>query len=874
MRTFNVVLLSLVAGVLFSTGVSVARADDAAAPRVKVILAARSYWRSHVTVASEMIRLETGKVVPLEAAFRKLWRGFKKRKELVEAKTSHTPLPADNWRRADFDDGDWVRLRGPVPSGDRSLGMMCLRGRFNVTDPKTAGDMKLLITYRGGAVAYVNGTEVGRGHLPKGETAAVADAEPYPKDAYVDPDGFVLRHGFRDPSRYKDRFALRNRTLTATVPAALLRKGVNVLAIEIHRAPTDDVLLTGKPRRHGKNYCWWSMMSLRKVELTATGDGVEANVARPKGMRLFNQPVVRSVYKADYGDPCEPLRPVAILGSRGGVHSGQIVLSTTESLTGLKVAVTDLKHAGQGAVIPATAIQLRHGVPGGAAGRGAASRYGRGITRFGGLLDGVPASVDVPEGADGVTMPIWLTVRIPREAKAGAYRGAVTVSHGAVSMTVPIELKVHDWLVPDSRQFTSHVGLVQSPWSLALRYKVPLWSKKHWALIEKSFELLGQVGDKVLFIPILRRTHLGNEHSMVRWIKQPDGSFKHDFSLVEKYVAIAAKRLGRIPVVCLYVWEMYTGSSYLGHSEKAGKGMLYTLLGPDGKLTEAEGPRWGDPATAGFWKPVIDGIREVLAKHDLAGSMMFGVAGDSRPTKSAVDDLRAVAPKVPWVVHSHATAKHLHKQPVGYLADVWAAPSAPDPDKKRVYGWQNRQLRVTFPRAGSNTVGTIRTSTSPARYRLALEGMQSAGIHGFGRMGADFWSLIPGRHHRKWPVLGRFPISGWAQLTLRNSSAYVLWPGPDGPVATVRFEMIREGAQECEAKIFIEKVLTDAAGRATLGDELAGRCERLLNERIRYLSRTRNGALPNWIHYLGVGFTERSARLFALAGEVAAALGK
>jgi len=851
----------------------------------KTVLNVRSYWRCHATWASEKARLATGELVLRDSAFtRRGGRGvgWGRRKEPVEVAPVCTPLPPAGWRDADFDDSAWPRFRGPIPAGTREIALLALRGKFDVADPDRCGEMALSLAFRGGAVVYVNGKEVARANLPDGKLDPLTCAEDYPKEAYVNPKGFVLRQGFGDPKTYADRFALRRRTLAGVrVPAELLRKGVNVVAVELHRAPTAEVLLTGKPERHAKSYCWWAMLALADFRLTAGPDAaVACSVARRAGWQVWNHPVASSVHVPDYGDPCEPLGPVSIVGVRNGAHSGQVVLGCDGPVAGVKARVSALTPATGGRAIPPGACQVRYGLVGRVADWHAAARYSRGVRRFEGLGESPPPKLDPPKGAGGVTLPIWLTVRVPRDAAAGSYTGTLTVTAaGREPIAAAVKLKVHAWTAPDPADFACHVGLVQSPHSLAMQYKTQaaeapaLWSRRHWALIDKSFALLGQVGDKVVFLPLLRRTHFGNEHSMVRWIRQADGSYKHDFGIVRKYVAAAARHLKKPPVVCLYLWEPHTGSSYLGHPERQGQGMLYTVLDPaTGKLAEAEGPSWGSKEIRGFWKPVVDGIAAILGEHKLRGSMMFGVAGDKRPSKAAVEDLRAIAPDVPWVVHSHARASKLHGQPVGYLADVWGSPRAPDPATKRLYGWQSAFRRVTFPRAGSSTVGTIRTEAPPARYRLVLEGAQSAGIHGFGRMGADFWDLIPARYNRLGPILTRYPISSWAQLTLANSSAYVLWPGPDGPVATVRFEMIREGAQEAEAKIFVERALTDAAARATLGDALAARARKILDERIAALLRTRSGADINWLYYFSSGFDRRGEELFAVAAEVAARL--
>jgi hypothetical protein len=273
---------------------------------------------------------------------------------------------------------------------------------------------------------------------------------------------------------------------------------------------------------------------------------------------------------------------------------------------------------------------------------------------------------------------------------------------------------------------------------------------------------------------------------------------------------------------------------------------------------------------------VFAGLREILAKRGLGGqpgSLMVGVAGDSRPNKDAVEDLRAVAPEARWVIQSHMQGSNLHGQPVGYLSDVWGSPSPPDPAVKRLYGWRDPFLRATFPRAGSSTVGAIRTESPLTMYRASLEGMITAGIHGFGRVGADFWNVLDPKDPQRnnytggiFNILGRYPESGWAQLYLGNSTPYVLAPGPDGALPTVRFEMIRLAAQECEARIFLEKALTDPAAMARLGPELAKRCQDLLDDRVRAI----NVGRASWLFYSGSD--ARLSRLYELTAEAAAKL--
>jgi hypothetical protein len=163
---------------------------------------------------------------------------------------------------------------------------------------------------------------------------------------------------------------------------------------------------------------------------------------------------------------------------------------------------------------------------------------------------------------------------------------------------------------------------------------------------------------------------------------------------------------------------------------------------------------------------------------------------------------------------------------------------------------------------------------------------------GFARFGGDFWPVLSDSRGRLVGTLsGRYPKSGWGTIDIATC---LLSPGQNGAMATTRFEMLREGVQECEARIFIEKALTDKALRAKLGDDLAGRCQEILDERTRWVLRGLSSyiqsgeathhavrlegrrfpaAMIGYQLYIGSPWQDRSRDLFDAAAEVAKATG-
>ncbi len=887
-RNVRVALVGLIGSLVLGSGPVLGAPPASAASQGGAVLSNASNWRCYVVNRKPVLRAE-GKIITLGLhAYFGVWQPTEGSKGL--APTIDTAAPPADWTSPDFDDSAWTRARGPFFPTQRahaycpevddagymnyegtypSLAAICLRGKFLVTDPRLLaadGRLKLSLAYRGGVVVYLNGREIARANVPQPEKdkGIEALAEDYPREVFVKEDGKVISWGFGDPTKYHAQLQKRIRRISdVTVPGSLLRKGVNVLAVEAHRAPYDEAI-HGTGGYGGKGYVInWVTVGVMSVELTGGGPGVTPNVSRPAGLQVWNQEAEQRVKATDYGDPCEPLRPIRLAGARNGAFSGQVVVGSPSGLRGLKAVASDLTGPG---TIPASAVEVRYALPDKDTG-----------LPYEVLSPSAPTEVAAEKG--GAVMPVWLTVKVPADAPGapgGEYEGKLTISaEGERPVEVPVQLRVAAWTMPDSRDFVSHVGLTQSPESVAMRYDVSLWSEEHWKLLERSFELLGQAGADDVFITALRRTHFGNMHSMVRWVRQSDGSLRPDLGIAEKYLDLAVRHLGKVPVVCLYCWEPYTGSHYGGKVSQGSTGMPFTIVdGDTGKLEEAEGPKWGTPEVREFWKPVFEELRGILKKRGLEGSLMVGVAGDSRPNKDALEDLQAVAPEAKWVVQSHMRADNLSGRPVGYLADVWNSPVPPDPADKRLYGWNSPVLRTTFPRAGSNTVNPLRNYSPPIQYRVALEGMSAAGLRGFGRVGADFWEVLDPKapfrngYSGSLNILGRFRESNWAQLYLGNSTPYVLAPGPQGALPTVRFEMIRQGAQDMEARAFLEKVLLEDSLRIKLDEDLAVRCRELLDDRVRAILVGRT----SWL--LFSGGQERLEQLYALAGEVAEKLGK
>jgi len=782
----------------------------------------------------------------------------------VAKKLRQSRAPSPEWRKLSFDDGHWLRKTGAIRvTKRRTISLICARAKFYIDDPSKAKDLTLSIVFRGGAVVYLNGKELTRKFMPAGDITVDTPALAYPEKAWFGTDGSLLASTNRDRGMFPEHFKLRTRQLKAfKIPAGVLVKGVNLLAIELHRPLTNPRFYRPVPKstRYPREvYCQWSGLQLHSVTLESP-QPLHADSGLGK-VQVFNHSVIQRVILKDFAaDPIESLHPIKLYGAKNGVFSGKVILHSTSTIKGIKVTPTALTLLeGQGE-IPIESVVVRYGLMAGLRDRTKIIK-----NTFDGLSLVPPSDVPSVNGATAL-QPVWITVHVPKDAKPGHYTGKVTLTTaGAKAVDLPIHLNVADWKIPNPEEASVWYWMVQSPDSVAMKYNVEMWSEKHWKLIGESFELMHQLGTRIVYIPMFPKSHLGNEHGMVRWIKDGEG-YKYDFSIFERYISTALKHLKKIDVVCLYCWPRGSGGMKGSGTKIGAKPLNFTVLDPEtGKPTEAVGPIWGEPAMRLFWKPVLSEVRNILQKKQLDKKIMFGVSDDFMPSKACQADLDSVLPGTEWVSHCHPKRWKLTHAKIGYLAFVWGTSAAPYPDKGRRYAWKGKKPIATFPRYGSGAVGYVTNLAPLSAYRVSLEALTCSGLNGFGWIGADFWRVLEGTRGRVNTVIDRYRYDRREHVGVGYAITSILSPGPNGPIASERHAMARQSLQEAEARIFLEKALTDKIKRAKLGEELAVQCQTLLDERITTILF----GITQWALLPSSDWETSSAKLYALAAEAA-----
>jgi hypothetical protein len=888
--------------------------------------------------------------------------------------------PAAEWMRPEFDDSDWMTFWNTKNTqaqfdGGIRVWNWYLRTDFNVPDNAQPSDLKLDLAYHGGARVFVNGTEVARGHLPQGELGPDVAAEEYTEDAYYaradeqakspvpravgdlkvaffdapkDERRAKELEKFRSPNGSQfvyisrecwDRLRkLRDRELGAvTIPAKLLRKGRNVLAVEIRGSYYfPDVYDTGWGSKDyhmhwdHRSGLGWAHAELLRLELRDPTGAVPSATEPKKGLQVWAEDMHCRVVDLHARPVSTPVGTVRMVGALNGTYSGIAVVRSDSEITDLKVTMSDLKAPGDKGTI-ATGNAKTTGMVGrplqdfrdldfGARDANVSAGYLRAAAMqaaqspvvpkrqknedFATWFNNVLSKVNVydhigptlPQRVPaGTAQPLWISLRVPMETQPGTYKGNLAIAAGGEKLSVPVEIEVIGWRVPSPAEFKTDTWLEQHPYAIANHYllpkgaeirpgtsqwegpvkaKVPLWTDEHFKLLEPSFQQLARAGNDVLHVPVIIRTEFGNwQDTMIKWIRKKDGAFAFDYRVLDRYLDLATKYLGRPRVVdfvvmqCVYaagssavtVFDEATGKTEelnVGHTAPtavrlaAWKAFATSLLAHMKERGQETSVYWGhggdfehDPALMAYLYEVFPGTYWSASGHTYHGGA--GGGGHSRNVVRCFSDIYGCPKPLYSAMGWKGPAVSEQGYPFGGVADSKYA------EHFKTYRADETYLYIHNPRDYAPGAGL------PIRWRSLPAMALREGYSGVGRCGLDGYNhdWLSGLRGMDWGFPGR-PCN---MLT---------WPGEKGAEPSARFEALLEGIQETEARIFLEQ----AVDGGDLPDDVAEDAKLVLDDHIRHAMMPlvfRDGAAEEYLY----PWQAESRKLYAMAAEVAEIVG-
>ncbi len=228
----------------------------------------------------------------------------------------------------------------------------------------------------------------------------------------------------------------------------------------------------------------------------------------------------------------------ATVAWRGEKASAQILLWTAQEAKGVKCEISEFKSAN--GKLPSS-IAEAHFV-----------RYTLGDAQSKSCLCGRPNghpailqadmldNIAVMDVAAQTARPVWITVKVPQNAKAGVYKATVKVSSEAGNVELPLEVEVVKQKMPETKDWKFHLDLWQHPSAVARTAGVEVWSDEHYEVMRPVMKMLADAGQKVITATLncdpWQYQCFDDYEPMIYWSLHDNDVWKYDYSRFDKWV--------------------------------------------------------------------------------------------------------------------------------------------------------------------------------------------------------------------------------------------------------------------------------------------------------------------------------------------------
>lgn len=388
---------------------------------------------------------------------------------------------------------------------------------------------------------------------------------------------------------------------------------------------------------------------------------------------------------------------------------------------------------------------------------------------------------------------VWVTVRIPHDFAHGVYPVRILLD--------TVEIVKSPWTSGVEAHLSQTVFLEVLPFALppqklisvnwfyadciAEYYGLTPWSEKFWRMLGKYFRNMADHGNNILYTPLWTvplDTAIGGERPTVQLLKitRARGKYSFDFSLLKRWIELAREN-------GIELFEMSHAFTQWGakHAPKIFVGMNGKEVQKFGWDTDAMSAEYTD-----FLRALLPELTAFLRRMKLSGKCYFHISDEPSldvlenykkasalfreylddeefPVIDALSDVEffrqgLVRRPVPCTSHVQHFAAEKVRQRWCYYCGNWS-PDLPN----RSYGMPSVRNRV---------LGLL-------LYLYRMDGFLHWGYNfWFSQYSAD-WHLDPWKN----TTAGRAFCGG---------NSYNVYPGEDGPVDSIHFEVFREALQD------------------------------------------------------------------------------
>ncbi|MET2983707.1 DUF4091 domain-containing protein [Aureibaculum conchae] len=366
------------------------------------------------------------------------------------------------------------------------------------------------------------------------------------------------------------------------------------------------------------------------------------------------------------------------------------------------------------------------------------------------------------------TRPVWITVDVPSDAVATAYKSTITVNvKGQKSKKFELNLNVIDKVLPPPTDWKFHLDLWQNPYAVARFHKVDVWSQEHWNLLRPLMKRLANAGQKVITVSLNKRPWGGQTYdqfeAMVDWKKKTDGTWEYDFTIFDNWVQFMMD-LGVKKQISCYSMVPW-GNEFYYFDESKNKEI---------KVKAAPGTKEYEE----LWIPFLTEFKKHLAKK--GWNNITRIAMDERGPEEMKAMLKLLNKYAPEFGVSFADNHKSYKLYPNELKDMSVAFGHPVDAEDLVLRRTNGYVSTHYVCCSDGFPNTF-TFSPPA------EGV----FIGWYTIAADFDGFL------------RWAYNSWVENPLQDSR-FRAWPAGDTYIvypdnrSSIRFETLRDGIEDAE----------------------------------------------------------------------------
>lgn len=365
------------------------------------------------------------------------------------------------------------------------------------------------------------------------------------------------------------------------------------------------------------------------------------------------------------------------------------------------------------------------------------------------------------------TQPVWLNVWVPKDVKAGKYKGTLSVTGDNFSpMQLQVEVDVMNRTLPEPKTWKFHLDFWQNPYAVARYYQVPLWSKEHFDAMRPIFKMLANAGQKVITTSIMHKPWAGQtqDHfdSMIGKTKKLDGSWSYDYTVFDKWVEFMMKEVGIDTQINCYTMVPWALS--FDYIDQATNRVLYAEAKP------------GDALYTEYWGSFLkDFARHLKQKGWFEKTAITMDERSAEAMQGAIKVIRSAAPDFKISYEGHFLAEIEPE-----LYEMCLALGENFPPEVKAAREKAGKISTVYT-CCAEPLPNIFTFSPPAEGPWTIWHAMAGNYDGFLRWAWNSWTEDPLRDSR---------FRTWA-----GGDTYQIYPGPR---SSIRWERMIEGVQDAE----------------------------------------------------------------------------